>query len=418
MIDTVIFGDCLNVLASLAGNAVDLVYLDPPFFTRRNQTQTTRDGAKTFRFSDTWDTKDRYIAFLRERIGQIHRVLKPSGSVFFHCDRNATHLARMVLEEAFGSDNFRSEIIWHYRRWANGQDNLLPAHQTILFFSKTERYKFNRVWGEYSPATNLDQIWQRRTRDHRNKAVYARDDKGNILSNGEKKGVPLSDVWDIPYLNPKAKERTGYPTQKPLLLLERIVALVTDPGDFILDPFCGSGTTLVAAKLLNRHFLGIDISEEAISLAKQRLAEPVRSSSGVFEKGREAYEKQDEFVETALSGFDVLPVQRNGGIDAFLKTGNGHGLIPLRVQRQHESLSDAVEAVHIATLKKGCSPMIVIQTHEEATLGIDYGIPEDVLIVPTGNHAIVRAFAEWQRLQMHPTTAPTVRETRRRVSRR
>ena len=417
-VDTVIRGDCLEVLHSLEGNTVDLVYLDPPFFTRRDQVQSTRDGAKTFRFSDTWESKDSYLAFLRERLREIQRVLRSSGSVFFHCDRSGTHLARLVLEEVFGSGNFRSEIIWHYRRWTNNQDNLLPAHQTILFFTKTDRYKFNRVWGDYSPATNLDQIWQRRTRDHRNKAVYARDDDGNVLSNGEKRGVPLGDVWDIPYLNPKARERTGYPTQKPLLLLERIVALVTDPDDVVLDPFCGSGTTLVAAKLLNRRFLGIDISEDAIALTTQRLADPVRTGSRVLEKGRDAYEKQDEFVEAALAGIDVLPVQRNSGIDAFLKTGNGQGMIPVRVQRPHEELADAVDAIHSAAVKKGCSPMIVIQTREEATLGIDYGMPEDVLVVWTSSQAIQKAIAEWQKFQKDQPIAAVVREPRKRVSRR
>lgn len=418
MMDTVTCGDCLVVLPSVASGTVDLVYLDPPFFTRRDQAQTTRDGSKTFHFSDIWDSQDAYISFLRERLRQIHRILKPSGSVFFHCDRNASHLARMVLEETFGPEQFRSEIIWHYRRWANGQNNLLPAHQTIFFFSITAHYKFNKMWADYSPATNLDQIWQRRARDHRNKAVYARDASGTVLSNGEKKGVPLGDVWDIPYLNPKARERTGYPTQKPIVLLERIIELVTEPGDMVVDPFCGSGTTLVAAKLLNRHFLGVDASKEAVELTRQRLEDLIRSRSGVFEEGRESYEKQDAFVESALAGIDVLPVQRNSGIDAFLKTDNGQGLVPLRVQRPHESLPDAVDAVHSAAMRKGCSPMIVIQTHDEAGLGIDYAMPDDVLIISTPTHAIRRQIEDWQNQRKHPTTAPTVRETRRRVSRR
>jgi site-specific DNA-methyltransferase (adenine-specific) len=416
MMDTVIFGDCLEVLPSIGSGTADLVYLDPPFFTRRDQIQTTRDGAKTFRFSDTWDSKDAYASFLRERMRQICRILKPTGSVFFHCDRNATHLARLILEEIFGPNNFRSEIIWYYRRWANGQDKLLPAHQTILFFSKTAHYKFNKIWADYSPATNLDQIWQRRVRDHRNKTVYAKDASGIVLSNGAKKGVPLGDVWDIPYLNPKARERTGYPTQKPILLLERIIELVTEPGDLVVDPFCGSGTTLVAAKLLKRHFFGVDSSEDATALTRQRLDEPIRSYSGVFEDGRESYEKQDTFVESALAGIDVLPVQRNSGIDAFLKTGNGQGLVPLRVQRPHESLLDAMDAVHSAALKKGCSPMIVVQTHDEASLGIDYGMPEDVLVVSTPTHAIQRQLKDWQKQRTDLTTGPTVRETRRRVS--
>ncbi len=164
-----------------------------------------------------------------------------------------------LLDEVFGSENFRSEIIWHYRRWSNSQRGLLPAHQTILYYSKTDTYTFNEKLTEYSLATNVDQILQRRSRDDSNKSVYDRDENGNVVSNGPKRGVPLSDVWDIPFLNPKAKERTGYPTQKPLLLLERIISLATNEGDCVLDPFCGSGTTLVAAQSLNRTAMGVDV---------------------------------------------------------------------------------------------------------------------------------------------------------------
>jgi len=407
MIERVIQGDCREVLASFESACADLVYLDPPFFTRRDHVQTTRDGSKTYSFADTWESKDSYVSFLRERTCHIHRVLKSSGSVFFHCDRNATHLARLILEDVFGEENFRSEIVWHYRRWANDQNNLVPAHQTILFFSKTEQYKFNTLWCGYSPATNLDQIWQRRVRDHRNKAVYARDEDGNIVSNGSKKGVPLNDVWDIPYLNPKARERTGYPTQKPLLLLEKIIALVTGPGDLVVDPFCGSGTTLVAAKLLGRSCIGIDISAEAVTLTKQRLAEPVRSRSGVYEDGREAYERLDPSAAEALEGLEVLPVQRNKGIDAFLKATVGHGLIPVRVQRPHESVQDAVAAVYAASVKKGCRPMVVIKTHEQQSLLTDWVAPDEVLLVSSLRHSVQEAIETWKNSKTahvgHPT---------------
>ena len=121
----------------------------------------------------------------------------------------------------------------------------------------------------------VDQIMQKRIRDSRNKAVYARDENGLILGNGRKKGVPLSDVWEIPFLNPKAKERVGFPTQKPVHLLRQIIELVTDEGDLVVDPFCGSGTTLVAAQLLNRKSIGIDTSKEAVQLTRKRLKDCV-----------------------------------------------------------------------------------------------------------------------------------------------
>ncbi len=127
---------------------------------------------------------------------------------------------------------------------------LLNNHQIILFYSKTSHFKFNRIYTEYSATTNIDQILQERVRNKDGKAVYKYNSDGDIVIGQSKKGVPLSDVWEIPYLNPKAKERVGYPTQKPILLLEQILRLVTDEGDFVIDPFAGSGTTLAAAKML------------------------------------------------------------------------------------------------------------------------------------------------------------------------
>ena len=160
------------------------------------------------------------------------------------CDKSTSHLIKLILDKIFGPENFQSEIIWHFRRWSNSKKGLLPAHQTIFFYSKTSEFKFNSFYQEYSPSTNIDQIMQKRVRDSRNKAVYARDEHGDIIGSGGKKGVPLSDVWEIPFLNPKAKERVGFPTQKPILLMNRIIELVTNENDVVLDPFCGSGTTL------------------------------------------------------------------------------------------------------------------------------------------------------------------------------
>ena len=147
---------------------------------------------------------------------------------------------------------------------------MLPNHQNIFWYSKSENYKFIPLYEEYSPSTNVDQILQKRSRNENNVSEYAKDANGDTIVSSQKKGVPLSDVWDIPFLNPKAKERTGYPTQKPLLLLERIISIVTNENDVVLDPFLGSGTTVVAAKLLKRRYIGFDISEDAISLAKRK----------------------------------------------------------------------------------------------------------------------------------------------------
>ena len=244
-----------------------MVYLDPPFFTQKKQSLKNSQG-KEYEFSDIWGSRNEYIFFMRERLLEIKRILKESGTVFLHCDSTASHYLRVLLDEIFGEDNFRSEIIWSYKRWSNSKKGLLAGHQTIFLYSKTSKYKFNTIYCNYSPTTNLDQILQERVRNEDGKASYKRDMSGNIVIGKEKRGVPLSDVWEIPFLNPKAKERTGYPTQKPIELLERIIKISTDEGDIVLDPFCGSGTTLVAAKLLGRRYLGIDINPSAIYLCK------------------------------------------------------------------------------------------------------------------------------------------------------
>lgn len=337
----VILGDSLHEMGKIASESVDVVYLDPPFFTNRSHSATTRDRSTRFTFSDEWNGLNEYADFMELRLRQVHRVLKETGSVFVHCDKNANFLLRILLDRIFGRPQFRSEIIWTYRRWSNSAKGLMPAHQTILFYSKSDQFKFNPVYCSYSETTNVDQILQLRARDEHGVSKYATNPDGKILYGGDKKGVPMSDVWEIPFLNPKAKERTGYPTQKPVLLIERVLEISTDEGDLVLDPFCGSGTTLVAAKLLNRRSVGIDISADAVSLAQRRLEAPEKSESLLLKKGRAAYANADSEALALLTGLELVPVQRNAGIDAFLRVPQGHSPIPIRVQRHGESLSEA-----------------------------------------------------------------------------
>ena len=222
------------------------------------------------------------------------RILKDTGSIFLHCDKTASHHLRVLLDNVFGINNFQSEIIWSYKRWSNSKKGLLNSHQNIYFYSKSSKFKFNTIYTDYSATTNIDQILQQRKRDENGKCVYKTDEDGNVITENEKKGVPLSDVWEIPFLNPKAKERVGYPTQKPILLLEKIIQIATDEGDIVLDPFCGSGTTLVASELLNRKYIGIDSSEDAIKIAKDRINNPIRTESKLLNIGIEKYKNKNE----------------------------------------------------------------------------------------------------------------------------
>lgn len=374
-------GDCLEVMRGLASESADLVYLDPPFFTQKTHSLVTRDRTTKFEFSDEWKSLGEYIEFLRARLKEARHVLKATGSLFFQCDTSASHHIRCLLDDVFGDAMFRSEIIWHYRRWSNSQRNPMPSHQNIFFYSKTDDYQYHQLFDDYSPSTNVDQILQRRQRDEHGKAVYARDENGKIVFDGYKKGVPIADVWDIPLLNPKAKERVGYPTQKPILLLERIIGLVTSPGDLVLDPFAGSGTTLVAAELLGRNSLGIDIATEAVQLAMRRLEQPFKTSSELLRKGRETYVQSDEEALAYLHGLPIVPVQRNRGIDAILKIAAGENPFLIRVQRRGENLADAAELLHSAGRSKQPATLVLVVTDPQQAAGLFNMPPTDVVLV-------------------------------------
>ncbi len=394
-------GDCLPILQKMDSDTCDLAYLDPPFFSQKVHRLAPRDRSKEFSFEDLWSSQREYGTFLLERLSETHRVLSDHASVFVHCDRNAVHVVRILLDEIFGCEHFRSEIIWHYRRWSSSQRALLPAHQTILYYTKSDQYTFNEMLTEYSPSTNVDQILQRRTRDSFNKSVYDRDGEGNVVPYGAKRGVPLSDVWDIPFLNPKAKERTGYPTQKPLPLLERIIALGTNEGDCVLDPFCGSGTSLVAAQSLNRAAIGIDVSEDAVALTKRRLDDPTRSHSRLLQIGREAYRNADDGALAMLQGLEYVPVQRNAGIDAILKQEFEGGPVTVRVQRPGETLFDAAQKLSHASAGKGAKLMFVVVQSRGGCFEFADELPSGV--VPIESPALgIR-----EHLDIHKSSRPT-----------
>jgi len=368
IMERVLHGDCLDILPSFEDESIDLIYLDPPFFTNTIQKLKTRDGSQEFSYSDIWKSHEEYAEFLYRRLKELKRVLKSDGSIFVHCDKNSTHIVKMLLDDIFGLKQFQSEIIWYYKRWSNSKKGLLPSHQTIYFYSKTQYFKFKTLYNDYSETTNIDQILQKRVRDKNGKTVYAKDKDGNTINSDIKKGVPLNDVWEIPYLNPKAKERVGYPTQKPILLLERIIEIASIEGDTILDPFCGSGTTLVAGKLNNRKVIGIDKSQEAITLTKSRLDNPIKSESNLLKKGKASYKNVDSLVEKLLNGIDYIPVQRNSGVDAILKETYQDSPILIRIQKEYETIEDAIKSLNKAVVTKGSKKSFLIRTNDIKSL--------------------------------------------------
>lgn len=381
-INQVLCDDAINVLSRMEDCVIDLVYMDPPFFTQDIQRLISRDRNMEYTFPDKWDSMDDYLQFMNDRLVECKRVLKDTGSIFIHSDRNASHYLKVLMDKIFGMNSFQSEIIWSYKRWSNSKKGLLNNHQVILFYSKTQDFKFNKIYTDYSETTNIDQILQERVRDKNGKSKYKTDEKGEPVIGQSKKGVPLSDVWEIPYLNPKARERVGYPTQKPIILLEQIIKLVTDENDIVLDPFAGSGTTLVAAKMLKRNYIGIDISGDAVGLAEKRLEELIKTDSFLLKKGKSAYQNLTDSQMAILKSIGATPVQRNCGIDGFLAEYVDGRPVAVKIQLPEETLDEAAGKLIKSGKTKKCEYMVLIRTHVDYMCAFDFNnLPEGLILL-------------------------------------
>ncbi len=246
----------MRVASSLAEQSFRLIYLDPPFLTGREQIGT-REG---FSYDDRWDGElDSYLPWLKNRLQALYGLLLPDGSLILHLDYRVSHYARVILDEIFGRRGFINEIIWHYTGGGRSKRRFSCKHDTLLWYSRSEK-----------PVFNIDAVRV----PYKETSGYA---KGGIMSASGRKympdprGTPVDDVWDIPIINPMANERVGYPTQKPLALLDRLILALSDQGDLVGDFCCGSGTTLVSAQTLKRRWVGGDISEAAVKCASERL---------------------------------------------------------------------------------------------------------------------------------------------------
>ncbi len=353
--NTLYYGDNLLVLREhIPDNSVDLIYLDPPFNSSRTYNVLFKDEtgldaeAQVAAFEDTWHWNQAtqatyydlvtqaperlgqmvgalytavgpnqmmaYLVMMAARLLELHRTLKPTGSLYLHCDPTASHYLKIILDTIFGPQNFRNEIVWKRTTAHNDPARWGKIHDTILFYSKTSAYTWNNVYTEYeedykSRYNRIDPDGRKWTDDNLTAkglagGGYTYEYKGSVslwrlpldtmkrldeenrlyfTSNG---GIRLkryldempgrsvqSVITDIPPINSQAAERLGYPTQKPLELLERIVQASSNTGDVVLDPFCGCGTTVAAAQKLGRRWIGIDITHLAIALQKYRLKE-------------------------------------------------------------------------------------------------------------------------------------------------
>jgi len=272
-------GDNLRVLRGLAAthaDAVTLAYLDPPFFTNREHAAWLRKAGaprtsrtRVHAFDDRWADLPAYLDALGVRLAATRDLLAPHGSIVVHVDPKTSHYVRVLGDEIFGPDSFVSEIVWRYRRWPSKTPNFQRVHDVLLRWRKdtgaTPR------WNQpYEPlAASTLATWG----TNKQRAVFAKDGRRARSSSTAEKtaGVPMGDVWEIGVIAPIARERTGYPSQKPEALLERLVGALSNAGDLVLDPYAGSGTTLAVAHRMGRGFVGIDASPVALRTTRERL---------------------------------------------------------------------------------------------------------------------------------------------------
>lgn len=314
---TLYIRDNLDILRGMNSDTVDLIYLDPPFNSNKNYEAPIGSQAAGAAFKDSWHLSDvdlawhgevaeknqalydvisasrtahgkgmmSYLVMMSVRLIELERVLKPTGSIYLHCDPTASHYLKMVMDSIFGKDAFRNEIIWHYKKWTNAAKYFQRNNDTILFYTGTDDYTFNKLYSEELPE-HKKKGWHSNTIEGgiRQLLVYDREKVPSSRLNNPKydrivylddkpQGVAISNVWEIPHLRKQNREATGYPTQKPLALLERIIRASSNKGDLVLDPFCGCATTCVAAEKLGRQWIGIDISPQAKALIENRMAE-------------------------------------------------------------------------------------------------------------------------------------------------
>ncbi|MCL2054859.1 MAG: restriction endonuclease [Oscillospiraceae bacterium] len=308
------YGDNLDIMRKyIPDETIDLCYIDPPFNSNRNYNQIynnigQEDKAQAVAFVDTWEWNARaekeygeicanenggftkqtsdliiglqkilgkgslmsYLVSMTLRINEIHRVLKPTGSFYLHCDPTVSHYLKIVLDAVFcrNGGDFKNEIIWHYRRWTGKAKRFQQLHDTIFFYTKSFDYTFNTQFIDYTEGSTERKL---QGKLHR----FKKGEEPLLVSNKDisEKGVRDNDVWQIPFIAPSAKERLGYPTQKPEALLEKIIKASSNEGDTVLDAYCGCGTTVAVAQRLNRKWVGIDITYQSIALIIKRLTE-------------------------------------------------------------------------------------------------------------------------------------------------
>lgn len=241
--------DCLNRLAAFDSGSIDLIYADPPFSTGSTRQGRKRDG-NDLEYEDRWPSLEAYLEFLELRLQAMHRVLAADGAILIHVDWRSAHRVRCLLDEIFGADRFVNHLVWHYGLGGSAADRFARKHDDIFYYARGDERWFDPPM---VPATS------RRLAGRLKKAT---------------------DVLEIPSINNMARERTGWPDQKPIALLDMLIRACCPPGGLVLDPFCGSGTTVEAAVRSGRRGIGIDRHPDAVGIARGRLESALAEAPG------------------------------------------------------------------------------------------------------------------------------------------
>ncbi|MCY4289055.1 MAG: DNA methyltransferase [Aestuariivita sp.] len=321
---TIFYDDNLDILRGINSACIDLIYLDPPFNKNKTFTAPIGSSAEGAEFSDIFRQEDiksewlvtiredqpelyhylngirgvgnsynfAYLAYMAIRLLECHRVLQKTGSIYLHCDPTMSHYLKALMDCIFAEDNFRNEIIWSYQRWTGATRHFQRMHDVILFYAGGKETTFHQLKEPYSAKSQHKGPRKTIVVDGTMEQTYTGD------TTREK---AMRDVWEISYLNSQSKERTGYPTQKPLALLHRIIQASTNEEDLVLDPFCGCATTCVAAEHFGRQWIGIDVSIKAYELVNKRLTQEAADPSDLFKYQNEIHLRTDPPKRTDLA---------------------------------------------------------------------------------------------------------------------
>ena len=331
---TIFCRDNLDILEGINSDCIDLIYLDPPFNTNEEYVSPIESSAQGAGFKDIFrkeDIKDEwvksiefenpklfqylcgvkqfssemnycYLVYMAIRLIECHRVLKDTGSLYLHCDQTMSHYLKIVLDMTFGEKSFKNEIIWHYFKPHGGKVNYPKNYDNIFFYTKGDKYIFNykETFFKYDEKS----VKRYNKTDEEGQKFKTYHDKNGVVRKAYLKEGKSDNVFKIPFIQGIADEKTGYRTQKPLALMERIIKTSSNEGDMVLDPFCGCATTCVAAEKLGREWIGIDVGAKAFDFIRARLDKEVPT---------DIFRKEPNFLTDPPKPTDTTTVDRDSG---------------------------------------------------------------------------------------------------------